>query len=363
MEEALTEPDCRRKRRRRERRDEEAALATRATSPCYASAMAPKNATASTRKRKPPRRKQAPRSKGLTVAEMTEPADDARRLGDAIRAAGGAPLGMYRDPLGGHPVVLAALPIDLVDPTPYQRDRSEPHVKRLANAMERVGRFLDPVIAVRKDGRYWTPNGNHRLGAMMLMGMKAITALVVPEEEVALQILALNTEKAHNLKERSLEVIRMYRGLVGASGKATEASFAAIFEEPHFVTFGAVYEKRPRYSGGAYASIVKRLESFLDVPLAESLSVREARADRLLELDAVVAKIVDALKSRGLVSPYLKYYVVARVNFLRFKKTGTFDFDETIGRMTAAARRLDVAKVRREDIGRMGGAPAEADEE
>ncbi len=325
--------------------------------------MAPKTGT-SPRKRKPPRRKQAARSKGLTVEEMTEPLADARRLGDAIRADGGAVLGTYRDPLGGHAVVLAALPIDKVDPTPYQRDRSEPHVKRLANAMERVGRFLDPVIAVRKDGRYWTPNGNHRLGAMTLMGMKSITALVVPEEDVALQILALNTEKAHNLKERSLEVIRMYRGLVGASGDETEASFAAIFEEPHFITFGAAYEQRPRYSGGAYAPIVKRLEAFLDVPLAEGLAIREARAESLLAFDDAFAKAVDALKARGLVSPYLKYFVVARVNFLRFKKDGTFDFDETIEKMTAAARKLDVAKVKKEDIGRMGGgAPAAAEEE
>ena len=118
---------------------------------------------------------------------------------------------------------------------------------------------------MRRDGRYWTPNGNHRLGAMVLMGMRSITALVIPEEDVAFQILALNTEKAHNLKERSLEVIRMYRGLVGARGDETESDFAAIFEEPHFITFGAAYEKRPRFSGGAYSPIVKRLESFQDV--------------------------------------------------------------------------------------------------
>jgi ParB family transcriptional regulator, chromosome partitioning protein len=321
----------------------------------YASTMA----AASPRKRKPPRRKQAARSKGLSVEEMTEPVAGARALADAIRADGGAVLGAYRDPLGGHPVALAALPIDLVDPTPYQRDRSEPHVKRLANAMERVGRFLDPVIAVRKDGRYWTPNGNHRLGAMTLMGMRSITALVVPEEEVALQILALNTEKAHNLKERSLEVIRMYRGLVAASADATEASFAAIFEEPHFITVGAAYEKRPRYSGGAYAPIVKRLESFLDVPLEEGLAEREARAASLLRLDDAVTKTVDALKSRGLASPYLRYFVVARVNFLRFKKGGTFDFEETIEKMTAMARRFDVGKVKKEDIGKMGGSGVE----
>ncbi len=40
--------------------------------------------------------------------------------------------------------------------------------------------------------------------------------LLVPEREVAYQILALNIEKAHNLRERALEVARkeiMARGL------------------------------------------------------------------------------------------------------------------------------------------------------
>ena len=314
--------------------------------------------TASTRKRKPPRKKQAASSKGLTVAEMLDAPDEARRLAETIRADGGAVIGTYRDPLGGQPVVVAALPIDKVEPTPYQRDRSDAHVKKLANAMERVGRFLDPLIAVRKNGRYWTPNGNHRLGAMTLMGMKSITALVLPEEDVALQILALNTEKAHNLKERSLEVIRMYRGLVGARGSAKETDLAAIFEEPHFITFGAAYEKRPRYSAGAYSAIVKRLESFQDVAIEDGLRLRESRAALLLALDDEVVKVVEALKSHGLVSPYLKYYVVARVNFLRFKKDGSFDFADTIEKLTASARKIDPGKVRKEDIAKMGGVPA-----
>jgi len=331
---------------------------------CYATGMPAKKPSAgSTRKRKPPRKRQAASSKGLTVAEIADARDVAGRTAEAVRADGGEVLGMYRDPLGGHPVVVAALPIEKVEPTPYQRDRSEAHVKKLANAMERVGRFLDPLIAVRRNGRYWTPNGNHRLGAMTLMGMRSITALVIPEEDVALQILALNTEKAHNLKERSLEVIRMYRGLVGARGDEKESDFAAIFEEPHFITFGAAYEKRPRFSGGAYSPIVKRLESFQDVALEDGLTMREKRAARVLALDDEVAKVVDALKARGFASAYLKYYVVARVNFLRFKKGGEFDFDETIDKITASARKIDISKVRKEDIGKMGGGAPEGDEE
>lgn len=300
-------------------------------------------------------------SKGLGAKEMAASLDGLE-LAKLIEQGGGTVVGSYKEPLGGHHVVLAALPIDQVEPTPYQRDRSETHVKKLADAMERVGRFLDPIIAVRKEGKYWTPNGNHRLGAAKLLGLKSIVALVIPEEDVAFQILALNTEKAHNLKERSLEVIRMVRGLVGAKA-GNESDFIAFLEEPHFITFGAAYEKRPRYSAGAYAPVVKRLEAFLEEPIGEALQTREARADLLLQWDDEVARVVEALKAKGLQSPYLKNYVVARVNFLRFKKEGEFDFDETVQKMIDATKKIDPGKVNKEDLAKMGGAPAAGDDD
>lgn len=297
-------------------------------------------------------------SKGLGATDVSA-STEGLELADHVKKDGGTIIGVYKEPLGGNTVVIAALPIDKVEPTPYQRDRSETHTKKLADAMERVQRYLDPIIAVRKDGKYWTPNGNHRLGAMKLLGQKTIIALVIPEEDVAFQILALNTEKAHNLKERSLEVIRMYRGLVGATRKGNESDFLSIFEEPHFITFGAAYEKRPRFSAGAYSSVVKRLEGFLEEPLVDALKTREARADLLLAWDDAVVKVVEGLKAAGLQSPYLKNYVVARVNFLKFKKEGDFEWDDTIEKMIAATKKIDPSKVNKDDIAKMGGAPAE----
>ncbi|OJH39427.1 ParB N-terminal domain-containing protein [Cystobacter ferrugineus] len=314
-----------------------------------------KTASASTTTRRPRRKKAEPASKGLTPTEVVSEAHAPEtELVQGILADGGQVVGLYRDPLGAHTVVFAALPLDKVEPTPYQRDVSEPHVKRLASAMERLDRYLDPIIAIRKEGRYWTPNGNHRLQASKLLGGKAIMALVLPEEDVAYQILALNTEKAHNLKERSLEVIRMHRGLTGARA-GREADFAHLFEEPAFLTLGAAYEKRPRFSGGAYHPFIKRAEAFLPLPLSEALAVREARADRLLELDDTVVGVVDALKARGLQSPYLKNFVVARINFLRFKKEGPVEFEPTLTRMISSARKFNLDKVNREDLGRMSG--------
>src|SRR6476469_2201818 len=159
------------------------------------------------------RKKQASASVGLSPAETRTGTGGADALTPLVERDGGVVLGTYRDPFGGKPMLIASLPIDKVEPTPFQRDPSDPHVKRLMTVIETLDRFLDPIIVVRRDDLYWTPNGNHRLQAMKRLGAKAVVALLIPEAEVAYQILALNTEKAHNLREKSLETIRMLRAL------------------------------------------------------------------------------------------------------------------------------------------------------
>src|SRR5262245_19342742 len=148
-------------------------------------------------RKKPVRRKKvAPASVGLTAAETrTAGGADVDRLADQVERDGGAVLGRYSDPFGGKPLLLAALPVDRVEPTPYQRDPSDTHVKRLMGVIETIGRFLDPIVIIRSDGDYVTPNGNHRLQALKKLGVKTVVALVVPDSEVAFKILALNTEK------------------------------------------------------------------------------------------------------------------------------------------------------------------------
>src|SRR5215472_6227208 len=146
-------------------------------------------------------RKAKAKTKGLDPGEcrLEQPTTTAAEAAEAITQAGGCVVGSYKEPLAGHPVLLSVLPIDAVDPTPFQRDLSDAHHKRLADVINKTGRFLDPIIAVvAPRGGFWTPNGRHRLEAMRRLGAKSITALVVADREVAWQILALNTEKAHN---------------------------------------------------------------------------------------------------------------------------------------------------------------------
>jgi hypothetical protein len=208
-----------------------------------------------------PRRRIAAKSVGGNfVCRLEQPTGAAAEATEAIEKAGGCVVGSYKEPLAGHPVLLCVLPIDAVEPTPFQRDLSDAHHKRLADVINKTGRFLDPIIAVvAPKGGFWTPNGRHRLAAMRRLGAKSITALVVADREVAWQILALNTEKAHNLKERSLEVIRIYRGLVEEDATRAESQFAFYLDEPALVTLGVCYERFPRFGGGAYHSILRRL--------------------------------------------------------------------------------------------------------
>ncbi|MBI3493743.1 MAG: ParB/RepB/Spo0J family partition protein [Acidobacteria bacterium] len=312
-------------------------------------------------RKKPVRRKKAaPASVGLTAAETRNAASaDLDRLAAHVDADGGAVLGRYHDPFGGKPLLLAALPVDRVEPTPYQRDPSDTHVKRLMGVVEKIGVFLDPIIAIRHDDRYWTPNGNHRLQALKKLGVRTIVALLVPDADVAFKILALNTEKAHNLREKSLETIRMARALAERPGDnaEAEAAFGFEFEQPAFLTLGVCYEERPRLSGGAYQSILRRVDTFLDEPIAKALAERERRGKKILKLDEAVSAAVEKLKARGLTSPYLRSFVVSRINFTRFSKATSFDYDDTLDKIIASAAKFNVDRVKQEDVAKSGGGP------
>lgn len=307
------------------------------------------------------RPKALPEPRGLTPRQVqgNEPPAAMRELIEQIEGDGGQALGAYREPLGGQWQVLAALPIEIVSPTPYQRDLSEAHVKRLTDAIERLGRFMDPVIAVRAgEKQYWTPNGYHRLAALRGLGARTVVALVVPEPEVAHRILVLNVEKAHNVRERALEVIRLAEALAELDDRS-EKSYETEFEEPALLTLGCCYQRNGRFSGGAYHPVLKRVEQFSGARLSTALTHRRERAERLLELDEAVKAAVEGLKARGVESPYLKAFVLARINPLRFtlKRGQKADWDETIAKMLAAAKRFDASKVKADQVARSGGVP------
>jgi ParB family chromosome partitioning protein len=315
-------------------------------------------------KKSAPRRKAgnlapAAKSRGLAAQEVVLALDDPKiaEVVALVRAAGGAPIGAYQEPLSGRPLLLASLPYAAVQPTPFQRDLSPTHAKRLAVAIEATSAFLDPLIVVRgEDGKLWTPNGRHRLAAAKMLGLKQLTALISPDETLSYRILALNTEKAHNLKDKSLEVIRMARSLAKREPSRKESSLASEFESAELLTLGIAYEKNLRFGGGAYSSFLKKVDRLSDKTLPASLREREGYATRLQEIDTEAKRIVEALQKRGMKSPYLRSYVVARINPVRFHKVKAGDkrpvmpIAAALLRMLAAARKFDLEKVSMSDL-------------
>ena len=185
------------------------------------------------------------------------------------------------------------------------------------------------------------------------LGARSITALILPEREVARQILALNTEKAHNLKERALEVVRISKGLVEESAGEPESSFAFYLEDPSLVTLGIAYEKRPKFGGGAYHPVLRRVEAFSDEPIRAAMKVHERRAALVLELEDQVARVVVKLKDRGLLSPYLRS--------LRWMKDELPPAEKVLETMRDRAARFNTEKVKPQDLA--GGFAPAPDEE
>src|SRR4029079_5647739 len=127
------------------------------------------------------------------------------------------------------------------------------------------------------------------------------------------------------------------------------------FEQPAFLTLGVCYEERPRLSGGAYQPILRRVDEFLDERSGKALKERERRGKKILKLDDAVSAAVDKLKAKGLTSPYLRSFVVARVNYTRFSKATSFDFDETLDKIIASAQKFNVERVKQDDVAKAGG--------
>ncbi|HEV8585480.1 MAG TPA: chromosome partitioning protein ParB [Methylomirabilota bacterium] len=282
-----------------------------------------------------------------------EPSRAARTLAEQVARDGGHVLAIYQEPVGEHWQVFCLLPRAKVEASPYQRDVSPTHVKRLTEAVKRVDRFVDPIIVVSPGpGVYWTPNGNHRRVALDKLKAEFVPAILVAEPNVAFQVLALNTEKAHNLKEKSLEVIRMYRGALTEQPGSSEEDWAFQFESAHLITLGLLYEQNKRFAGGAFAPILRRVDKFLKTSLRKGLEDREERAALVRAADEALAAVVAKVKKRGINHPYVKNFLLARTTPLTRARKTLPSFDQTFKKLKENLEEFDVSKVRYDEIQR-----------
>jgi ParB family chromosome partitioning protein len=182
-----------------------------------------------------------------------------------------------------------------------------------------------------------------------------VSALVIADPQIAYRILPLNTEKAHNLRDRSMEVIRMARSLAKEQPRSREKDHAIAFEAAYFLTLGTAYEERGRFAGSSYQSMLRRVDVFLDGTLPAALRQRDQWGRRLLDIDDRVTAHVKTLQEMGFKSPYLRTVVVARCNPVRWipQKRGApppMSMAEALGKMAANVRKFDPRSVRAGDL-------------
>jgi ParB family transcriptional regulator, chromosome partitioning protein len=102
--------------------------------------------------------------------------------------------------------------------------------------------------------------------------------------------------------------------------------------------------------------VLKKVDRLTTKPLPAALREREGYAKRLAEIDTEVKRIVAELQARGMKSPYLRSYVVARINPVRFHKVKAGDkkpvmpIAQALLRMFASAKKFDLAKVNMSDL-------------
>jgi len=77
----------------------------------------------------------------------------------------------------------------------------------------------------------------------------------------------------------------------------------------------------------------------------------------VLDLEEKVAVVVNQLKERGLVSPYLRSFVVARINPLRWIKDEPPPLEDVLKSMRERAAKFNVEKIRPQDLAGAAGPP------
>jgi len=115
----------------------------------------------------------------------------------------------------------------------------------------------------------------------------------------------------------------------------------------------------PRFGGGVYHPILRRLETFTDEPLRSAIKDHEKRSGMVLDLEEKVAGVVKKLKERGLVSPYLRSFVVARINPLRWIKGEPPPLEEVLKTMRERVGKVNIEKIKPQDLAGAAGPPDE----
>ncbi|RUM32384.1 MAG: chromosome partitioning protein ParB [Aquifex sp.] len=214
-----------------------------------------------------------------------------------------------KEPLKGYEVKVTLLPIEDIVIPEIQRDLSETLIKKLMLSIEKVG-FVDPILVVEgENGKYEVINGQHRLKAAELLGIREIPAIILPPETKD-YIISLNVEKAPNLKDKAHQAYEIFMKYLRENPQMEEVDLENMVEEPYFLTVGFITDRfgEKRFPAYAFEKVLKKVDEFLNLPLEEAERERENRANVLREVREVMEEkyqelgLTNALHKEAIIS-------------------------------------------------------------
>jgi len=220
------------------------------------------------------------------------------------------------------------LPIEKLTVISHQRKPSNYHIKHLSNSIERIG-FIVPIIVVESDDEnYKIIDGQHRYLAAQELGIRELPAIVVPQR-LAQLMMNLNIEKELNIREKAYVAINIYRQHLNMNPEMIESDPEIVdsIEQAYYITLGIGYEKQEKLAGSSFENILKKCDFFLDEKLTDALKIREGRAEKVVQANALVKEIAQKIKEMGKWHPYVYQQIISYANPYKRKRLPT-EFDD-----------------------------------
>jgi ParB family chromosome partitioning protein len=252
----------------------------------------------------------------------------------------------YKEPISGKTLEFKILKIDEIDIHSYERSISEEHLRKLMTAISKVGVYLDPITVFKdKSGKYYVLNGQHRLLAMKKLGFEEIPAIIFDDPEIAKNIIALNTEKAPDIRDMAKESKTIYMEYVENFPDEPE-SVAGRYIEAYYVTCGFAYEKMERFGGSVFESLMKKVDLFTEERFADAVKMREERAERLITLYQKIIELEKQLKEQDIWHPFIRKEIFSHINPYKRLRVIPDTFDEVVDKLMTNLENLDVESFR-----------------
>ncbi len=217
-----------------------------------------------------------------------------------------------QEPLKGYGIKVGIVPIEQIRIPSIQRELSDNLVRKLMTSIEKVG-FVDPILLIEGEEGFEVINGQHRLEAAKLLGMKEVLAIVLPPQ-IKEFVISLNVEKAPNLRDKAHQAYEIFMDYLRRDPSLEEIAIADRVEEACYLTVGFVIERfgERKFPGYAFEKVLRKIDGFLRQPLRQAEAERERRAELLLEVKEVLNRRYEEL---GLSSPLQKEAIVTRAFF------------------------------------------------